>query len=84
MIKLTVGMILCVLIGAGCRWFDLPVPSPPKLGGVLLVAALTVGYMVTDRLIASKFSAMGPASTQGMCGGPTGDVILSSSLNKTA
>ena len=73
MLKVIVGILLGLLIGAACRWFDIPVPSPPKLTGALLV----VGYMVTDKLITAKFSAKGPAATQDMCGGPTGDVISS-------
>jgi XapX domain-containing protein len=77
MIKLIVGIILGLLIGAGCRWFDIPVPSPPKLGGVLLVVAMTVGYLLTDKVIATRFSTKGAASTQDMCGGPTGGVISS-------
>ncbi len=75
MIKIIVGIILGLLIGVACRWFDIPVPSPPKLTGALLVVAMTVGYMVTD--IASRFSTKGPASTQEMCGGPTGDIASS-------
>jgi XapX domain-containing protein len=37
MLKMIVGITLGLLIGAGCRWFDIPVPSPPKLVGALLV-----------------------------------------------
>ncbi len=77
MVKVIVGVLLGLLIGAACRWFDIPVPSPPKLTGALLVVAMTVGYLATDKLIAARFSAKGPASTQDMCGGPTGDVISS-------
>ena len=77
MLKVIVGVLLGLLIGAACRWFDIPVPSPPKLTGALLVVAMTVGYLATDKLIAARFSAKGPASTQDMCGGPTGDVISS-------
>ncbi|MGH7872787.1 MAG: XapX domain-containing protein [Candidatus Binatia bacterium] len=36
-------MLLGLLIGARRRWFDIPVPSPPKLIGALLVAATTLG-----------------------------------------
>jgi len=68
MIKILLGLVVGLLIGAGCRWFDVPVPSPPKLVGALLVVAMTVGYMVTDRYIART-----PATTQHLCGGPTGE-----------
>jgi len=75
MIKIIAGMILGLLIGVGCRWFDIPLPGPPKLVGALLIVSITVGYMATDKLIASRFPAKGPALTQDMCGGPTGEVI---------
>jgi XapX domain-containing protein len=57
MIKTIVGLILGLLIGIGCRCFDVPVPSPPKLLGALLVVAMTVGYMATDKFFAVKFKA---------------------------
>lgn len=68
MIKILLGLFVGLLIGAGCRWVDIPVPSPPKLVGALLVVAMTIGYMVTDRYIARN-----PATTQHLCGGPTGE-----------
>lgn len=72
MIKIILGFVLALLIGAGCRWFDIPVPSPPKILGAVLVVAMAAGYTVTDKLIASKFTAKGSATTQHLCGGPTG------------
>jgi XapX domain-containing protein len=42
------------LIGAGCRWFDVPVPAPPRLIGAILVVAMTVGYLGADRLISQR------------------------------
>jgi len=54
MTKPLLGIILGLLIGAGCRWFDVPVPSPPKLLGALLVVAMTVGYMAADRVLDGK------------------------------
>lgn len=55
MTKTIAGLILGLLIGAGCRCFDVPVPSPPKLLGALLVVAMTVGYMATDKVLSARF-----------------------------
>ena len=41
-----IGIVLGLLIGFICRWFDLPLPAPPKLVGALLVVAMTLGFMV--------------------------------------
>lgn len=46
--KLLVGVVIGLLLGAVCRRFDLPVPSPPNLMGALLVVAVTIGYVATD------------------------------------
>ena len=54
MTKTIAGLVLGLLIGAGCRWFGVPVPSPPQLLGALLVVAMTVGYMATDKLLTAK------------------------------
>jgi XapX domain-containing protein len=72
MIKIILGFVLALLTGAGCRWFDIPVPSPPKILGAMLVVAMAVGYTVTDKFIAAKSTARGPATTQHLCGVPTG------------
>jgi XapX domain-containing protein len=46
MIRITGCLAIGLLIDARCRWFDVPVPSPPKLVGALLVVAMTIGYML--------------------------------------
>lgn len=74
MAKIIVGMVLCFLIGVGCRWFDIPLPGPPKLVGVFLILSITVGYIAADKMIAMKFSSRGAASTRDLCAGPTGEV----------
>ncbi|MCA0370741.1 MAG: DUF1427 family protein [Proteobacteria bacterium] len=45
------GLALGAIIGAACRWFDLPLPSPPTLTGALLVLTMTMGYVLHDPLI---------------------------------
>jgi XapX domain-containing protein len=54
MLKTVISLLLGLSIGVFCRWFDVPVPSPPKLIGALLVVAMTVGYITTDKLLAAK------------------------------
>ncbi|MDX2176493.1 MAG: DUF1427 family protein [Candidatus Sumerlaeia bacterium] len=70
MIKILLGLVLGLAIGAACRWFDIPVPSPPNIVGALLVVAMTIGYMATDRFLAAH-----PATTAHLCGGPDGRVV---------
>jgi XapX domain-containing protein len=70
--KIAVGLALALTIGVACRWFDIPVPSPPKVPGALLVLAMTIGYVGTDWLIATRVAANKPVTTQHLCGGPTG------------
>jgi XapX domain-containing protein len=50
--KSVIGLLLGFVLGAGCRWFEIPVPSPPKLLGALLVVATTIGYMTVDHYLA--------------------------------
>jgi len=55
--RIAASMILGILIGAGCRWFEIPVPAPPRIIGALLVVAMTIGYLATDKMIATKSAA---------------------------
>lgn len=48
---LLLSLALGLGIGTGCRWFDLPLPAPPKLVGALLVVAMTLGYLGADHLL---------------------------------
>ena len=50
-IKFLIGIAVALLVGAGCRYFNLPVPAPPSLLGVLLIAAISLGYILTDRIL---------------------------------
>jgi len=67
--KIAIGLLLGFLIGVGCRYFDIPVPSPPVLPGALLVVAMTLGYTSTDRVLNRRDQV---ATTKHLCGGPTG------------
>jgi XapX domain-containing protein len=69
MIKIIIGLAVGFLIGVGCRYFDIPVPSPPMLPGALLVVAMTLGFTTTDRLLTRKDRV---ATTKSHCGGPSG------------
>jgi XapX domain-containing protein len=70
--KLLIGALVAFLVGAGCRYFDIPVPSPPVLPGALLVVAMTLGYTVIDRALIQKAHF---ATTRHLCGGPTGATV---------
>lgn len=67
--KILLGAIVAFLISAGCRFFDVPVPSPPVLPGALLVVAMTLGYSITDRTLIRKAQL---STTKHLCGGPIG------------
>jgi XapX domain-containing protein len=67
--KILFGMIISFLVGVGCRYFDIPVPSPPVIPGALLVLAMTIGYSGTNAFLNSRGKL---ATTAHLCGGPTG------------
>ena len=52
MIASLVGLILGFLIGVGCRWFDLPLPAPPRIVGALLVVFMTLGFLGANLALA--------------------------------
>jgi XapX domain-containing protein len=68
-VKIAIGFVLSFIIGAGCRYFDIPAASPPVIPGALIVLAMTLGYTSMDRLLIRKY---GTATTKHLCGGPTG------------
>lgn len=67
---LLLGVCVSFLVGAGCRFFDIPVPAPPVIPGALLVFAMTVGYGAVDRGPVTRGQV---ATTVPVCGGPTGE-----------
>jgi XapX domain-containing protein len=67
--KLLLGLLISFAVGVGCRFFDIPVGSPPVIPGAFLVLAMTIGYSSTDTLMNRRNR---PATTTHLCGGPTG------------
>lgn len=65
--KIVLGLLLAPAIGVVCRLAEIPLPAPPALIGALLVLAMTLGYVVTDR-----FARHREAKTRVLCGGPSG------------
>lgn len=53
------GVFLGFLIGVGCRWFDLPLPAPPRIVGALLVVTMTLGFLAPDYVFAVMGMSMG-------------------------
>lgn len=52
MTEALIGLALGLVIGGGCRWFDIPLPAPPRLVGALLVVAMTLGFLGADLILA--------------------------------
>ncbi len=69
--KLALALVLALLIGAACRYFEIPVPAPPRLQGALLILAITLGYMAVDRALDRRGQALdNRASTTAQQDGP--------------
>ncbi len=68
-LKIVLGLMLGLAIGALCRAVGIPSPAPPVLAGALLVFAMTSGYAATDRWLGA-----GRAKHRENCGGPDGSV----------
>jgi XapX domain-containing protein len=45
------GLTVGLLIGAGCRYFDIPSPAPPRLIGACLLVAMTLGFVLADQIL---------------------------------
>jgi XapX domain-containing protein len=59
-----IGIVLGFLIGVGCRWFDLPLPAPPRVVGALLVVAMTLGFLGAEWFIGAYESGYLAGSAQ--------------------
>ena len=68
-IKIALGLLVGLAVGASCRLLGIPSPAPPVLAGALLVVAMTLGYIGTDRWFARR-----EARQRHLCGGPDGSL----------
>ncbi|WP_189485619.1 DUF1427 family protein [Asticcacaulis endophyticus] len=66
-LKIVIGLVLGFGIGFGCRVSGIPSPAPPVITGALLVVAMTVGWILTDRRLSHR-----PKVSEVHSGGPTG------------
>lgn len=51
MVASIVGLVLGLIVGAGCRFFDIPSPAPPRLIGAGLLLAMTLGFVTADHVL---------------------------------
>ena len=66
--RIAIGFLLAIAIGAICRLADISVPAPPAIVGAVLVVAMTAGYLVMDRIASHR-----PKKHEHLCGGPSGN-----------
>lgn len=46
-----IGVAVGFLIGAGCRYFDIPSPAPPRLIGACLLVSMTLGFVFANHVL---------------------------------
>ncbi len=66
MVKLTIGLMVAVIIGIGCRWFGIPLPGPPAIMGAAMAVAMASGYTATDYLLSRRQTAVATVATIGV------------------
>jgi XapX domain-containing protein len=58
MITGTIGLVLGLVVGAGCRFFDIPSPAPRRFIGACLLLAMTLGFVVADHILPAGATMM--------------------------
>jgi len=71
--KFVIGFIVSFAVGAGCRYFDIPVGSPSVIPGAIIVFAMTAGYAWTNQILNARGKI---ATTSHLCGGPSGQTVV--------
>jgi XapX domain-containing protein len=46
-----IGLLLGLVVGAGCRFFDIPSPAPPRLIGAGMLLAMTLGFVTAEHAL---------------------------------
>jgi XapX domain-containing protein len=46
-----IGLLLGLVVGAGCRFFDIPSPAPPRLIGAGMLLAMTLGFVAAGHAL---------------------------------
>lgn len=49
MVQAFAGLGLGLVVGAGCRVFDIPSPAPPRIVGAVILIAMTLGFIAAGR-----------------------------------
>lgn len=60
--KISIGLLVAVCVGIGCRWFGIPLPGPPAIMGAAMAVAMATGYTATDYLLTRKSNSAPPAA----------------------
>jgi XapX domain-containing protein len=58
MITGAIGLALGLVIGAGCWFFDIPSPAPPRFIGACLLLAMTLGFAFADHILPAGATLM--------------------------
>ena len=54
MARILIGFVLSFLIGALCRYFDIPAASPAVIPSALIVLAMTLRYSSMGRVVCDR------------------------------
>ena len=79
--KFVLGILISFAVGVGCRFFDIPVGSPPVVPGAILLLAMTLGYSSMNAVLNKRNQ---PALRSGLCGETTGEFVSASESTREA
>ena len=71
--KTALGIAIAFATGFVCRALGIPSPAPPMLIGALLVMAMTIGYVIADRCMATRAAQSRNSAGPSGRAAPSGD-----------